>query len=69
MSCCIFANTNRVLRVGIFEEYSQGGSGYSDDKMSELANEDPSLYLCLRKPCKKIELYNAIKSLLDHKNV
>lgn len=44
-------------------------TGYSDNKMSELANEDPSLYLCLRKPCKKIELYNAIKSLLDNKNV
>jgi CheY-like chemotaxis protein len=43
-------------------------TGYSDNKMSELANEDPSLYLCLRKPCKKIELYRAIKSLLDVNN-
>jgi CheY-like chemotaxis protein len=44
-------------------------TGYSDNKMSELANEDPSLYLCLRKPCKKIELYKAITSLLDQNNV
>jgi len=44
-------------------------TGYSDNKMSELANEDPSLYLCLRKPCKKVELYKAIESLLDNNNV
>ena len=44
-------------------------TGYSDNKLSELANEDPSLYLCLRKPCKKIELYTAIVNLLEKKNV
>jgi CheY-like chemotaxis protein len=44
-------------------------TGYSDNKLSELANEDPSLYLCLRKPCKKIELYTAVANLLENKNV